>query len=279
MVQTTLSKFAKTKSPKKAGAKKTISKKDGKKAAKKVKKVKKVVDLPLCTDKPFTKTLSRPQAVIAGEVGPRVPIYKHVPFKPAKESDVTFPLVGFGTYGFKKEEVLSPVKDALAKGYRLIDTAQIYENEKFVGQAIAASKIPREELFITTKVWRSQHGYDRCKTSILKSLRQMKLDYLDCVLIHYPGCKSGWPLKKGTTSPPNWKPSMRHETWRALEDLQADGKIRVIGVSNYSQRHLEELMNHKGVRVTPQVLQVECHPKQAQYVFFLCSIELHRHVF
>ena len=145
----------------------------------------------------------------------------------------------------------------------LVDTAQIYDNEKFVGQAIAASKVPREELFITTKVWRSQHGYDRCKKSVLKSLRTMKLDYLDCVLIHYPGCKTGWPLKKGTTSPPNWKPSMRHETWRALEDLQTEGKIKVIGVSNYSQQHLDELLSK--CRITPQVVQMECHPKQAQW--------------
>eukprot|EP00400_MALV-I_sp_L67-5_P000871 gene871-784_t len=240
------------KSPKKKGSIQKVKKLKGKKD----------VVFEKSKLKPFAKFMSEKKLYVSqqNDIGPRMPVYKN-----KKDSGTRFPLVGFGTYGFKKEEALQPCKDALAKGYRLIDTAQIYENEKFVGQAIEQSKIPREELFITTKVWRSSHGYDRCKKSIMKSLRAMKLDYLDCVLIHYPGCKTGWPLKSGTTSPPNWTPSMRLETWRAMEDLQAEGKIKVIGVSNYCQRHIEEIINSKKTRVTPQVLQIELHPKQAQW--------------
>ena len=169
------------------------------------------------------------------------------------------PRIGFGTYKLKDGDAVTACTKALKAGYRLIDTASIYGNEKQVGEALRASKLPRSEVFITTKVWRSQHGYDRTITSVKKSLRALKLDYIDLVLIHWPGPKTGWPLKRGTVCPPEWTPSLRESgTWVALEDLVSEGKVRQIGVANYSIRQLKALL--AVCKVAPVVNQVECHP-------------------
>lgn len=178
-------------------------------------------------------------------------------------SGTIMPAVGFGTYKLKNEEVAGPVLTALKAGYRLIDTAQVYENEKGVGEALRKSGLGRGDVFIETKVWRSSHGYDRTMAACKKSLRNLGTDYVDLYVIHWPGCKTGWPLKRGTCCPPDWTPKMRDTgTWRAMEDLYTEGKVKAIGVTNYSIRHLQQLM--KSCRIKPMVNQVEFHPRLVQ---------------
>jgi len=173
--------------------------------------------------------------------------------------DVVMPVVGYGTYKLKKGEAFTPVLKALEVGYRLIDTAQIYENEGDVGKALKVSGIPRDKVCIETKHWRSSHGYDRTIKACKQSLKRLGVSYIDLYLIHWPGCKTGWPLPTGTCSPPDWTPKMRDNgTWRAMEQLHKEGKVKSLGVSNYSKRHLELLL--KTCKVRPSVNQVEFHP-------------------
>ncbi len=139
---------------------------------------------------------------------------------------------------------------------------QIYGNEKAVGRAIAKSGLPRESILVTSKVGRTKHGYDRARASCLQSLKGLGLEYIDLMLVHWPGAKTGWPLRRGELSPADWTPAMREETWRALEDLRAEGKLRNIGVSNYARHHLEQLL--RSCRIKPMVNQVELHPLHAQ---------------
>jgi len=173
---------------------------------------------------------------------------------------VHLPIVGFGTYKLKTNEVVEPLKVALGEGYVLIDSAQVYDNEREVGQVLCSK--PRCSYFIETKLWRSSNNYERCLTATRESIRLLQVDYLDLYLMHWPGCKTGYPLKKGVSCPPDWKPSMRNDAWRAMEDLYLAGKTRAIGVSNFSIRHLENLM--ETCRIKPMVLQVEFHPKLIQ---------------
>ena len=151
------------------------------------------------------------------------------------------PVVGFGTWqillnGTAKRAVM----EALAAGYRLIDTARIYGNEKGVGAGIRESGIPREDIFVTTKLWNSSHGRDKALAAFDGSLKRLGLDYVDLYLIH-------WPV-----------PGKRQETWKALEELQKSGRVRAIGVSNYMVHHLTELLEH--AEIPPAVDQVEFHP-------------------
>lgn len=173
------------------------------------------------------------------------------------------PAVGFGSYKLKKGEATTPITAALNAGYRLVDTAQVYENEGDVGAALRASGLPRADVFLETKVWRSSHGYDRTMQACRQSLRKLGVDYIDLYLIHWPGAKTGWPLKRGTVCPSDWTPAMRDTgTWRAMEQLVDEGKIRAIGVCNYSVRHLQQLL--KVCRIRPAVNQVEFHPRLVQ---------------
>jgi diketogulonate reductase-like aldo/keto reductase len=173
------------------------------------------------------------------------------------------PAVGFGTYKLKNDEVAAPVLSALKAGYRLIDTAQVYENEKGVGEAIRKSGLGRGDVFIETKVWRSSHGYERTTAACNQSLKKLGVEYIDLYVIHWPGCKTGWPLPKGTMCPKDWTPAMRDTgTWRAMEDLYKQGKVKAIGVTNYSIRHLKQLL--KVCRIKPMVNQVELHPRLVQ---------------
>ncbi len=158
------------------------------------------------------------------------------------------PIMGFGTYKALEQRGIESVKYALAKGYRLIDTAAIYENEEAVGKGIKASEVPREEIFLTTKVWRKELGYKQTKKAFRESLRKLNLDYVDLYLIH-------WPANAKNYS--NWQKT-NADTWRALEELQAEGKIRSIGVSNFWQEHLEALF--QTAKVIPAVNQIEFHP-------------------
>lgn len=179
------------------------------------------------------------------------------------KTNVVLPTVGFGTYRMKKGEAKKYVKEALNAGYRLIDTAQVYENEADVGEAIRASGVPRESCFIETKVWRSSHGFERTIKACNQSLRKLGTSYIDLYVIHWPGAKTGWPLPRGVSAPKDWTPKMRDEgTWRAMEQLYEEGKVRAIGVTNYSVRHLKTLL--KSCKVRPMVNQVELHPLLTQ---------------
>ncbi|THE09428.1 aldo/keto reductase [Bacillus timonensis] len=157
---------------------------------------------------------------------------------------VKMPCVGFGVFKVKDgEEVVNSVKTALENGYRSIDTAAIYGNEEGVGRAIAESNVPREELFITTKVWNANHGYESTLSAFDISMEKLGIDYLDLYLIH-------WPLpSKGKYI----------ETWKALEKLYKDGRVRAIGVSNFKIHHLEEIIEK--CEIIPMVNQVEYHPR------------------
>jgi len=158
---------------------------------------------------------------------------------------VKMPRLGFGVFKVKEgEEVVDAVKAALAAGYRAIDTAAAYRNEEGVGQAIRESGIPREELFITTKVWNSDQGYESTLEAFESSRSKLGLDYLDLYLVH-------WPVK-----------GKYKDTWRALEKLYSDGVVRAIGVSNFQIHHLDDIFEDN--TVVPAVNQIEYHPLLTQ---------------
>lgn len=157
---------------------------------------------------------------------------------------VKMPVVGFGVFQVKdEEECKRVVLDAIDAGYRLIDTAQSYGNEEAVGKAIQETSVPREELFITTKVWISNYGYEKAKASVEESLKKMQLDYFDLVLLHQP-------FKD------------YHGAYRALIDLYKEGKIKAIGVSNFYPDRLVDLA--LDTEVVPAVNQVEVNPFHQQ---------------
>jgi len=158
---------------------------------------------------------------------------------------VQMPWVGKGVWQVAEgEEVINTVKTAIKAGYRAVDTAMIYRNEVGVGQAIKESGVPREELFITTKVWNKAQGYESTLEAFEKSMDRLDLEYLDLYLIH-------WPVV-----------GKYKDTWRALEKLYADGRVRAIGVCNFKEHHLEDVM--KECTVVPMVNQVELHPQFSQ---------------
>lgn len=158
------------------------------------------------------------------------------------------PTVGFGTYKCTEQEGIESVKTALSMGYRLIDTAAIYGNEEAVGKAIKASGVSRDEICITTKLWRTELGYTSAKVEFEKSLQKLQLDYIDLYLIHWPANAKNYT---------DWQKA-NADSWRAMEELQAEGKIKSIGVSNFFQEHLEALA--ETARVTPAINQLEFHP-------------------
>ncbi|WP_081212261.1 aldo/keto reductase [Salegentibacter sediminis] len=161
---------------------------------------------------------------------------------------IELPMVGFGTYKATAKEGIEAVSTAISNGYRLIDTAAKYVNEEAVGKGIKASGVPREDIFITTKLWRENLGYRSTKIEFEKSLKRLKIDYLDLYLIHWPANAKNYD---------NWQKT-NADTWRAMEELQAEGKIRSIGVSNFFQEHLEALF--QTARVIPAINQIEFHP-------------------
>ena len=156
---------------------------------------------------------------------------------------VKMPLLGYGVYQISKEECEACVINAIKVGYRLIDTAQSYFNEEAVGNAIEKCGVPREELFITTKVWISNYGYDKTRESVLNSMKKLKVDYLDLVLLHQPfGDYYG--------------------AYHALEDLYNEGKLHAIGVSNFYPDRLSDICAFN--EITPQINQVETNPFNQQ---------------
>jgi diketogulonate reductase-like aldo/keto reductase len=154
------------------------------------------------------------------------------------------PIVGFGTWGLEDAEEM--IAYALESGYRHIDTAKIYGTEQAVGTAIADSGIPREEIFVTTKLWNDDQGYDTALEAIDESLDALGMDYVDLYLIHWPFTKE----MKGENK--------RKETWRAMEEIYKMGKAKAIGVSNYKLEHLKEMENY--AEIFPSVNEVEQHP-------------------
>ncbi|RMA94240.1 aldo/keto reductase [Priestia megaterium] len=158
---------------------------------------------------------------------------------------VKMPWLGLGVYKVEDgQEVVDSVKYAIKAGYKSIDTAKIYENEEGVGQAIKESGVSREELFVTSKVWNADQGYDTTIQAFETSLNKLGLEYLDLYLIH-------WPVE-----------GKYKDTWKALEKLYKDGKIRAIGVSNFQVHHLEDLITDAEVK--PMVNQIEFHPLLTQ---------------
>lgn len=152
---------------------------------------------------------------------------------------VKMPILGYGVYQISKEECERCVLDALEVGYRHIDTAQSYFNEEQVGNAIKKSKVPREEIFLTSKVWIEHYGYEECKKSVLESLRKLQTDYIDLMLLHQPFGDI-------------------YSAWRALVELYNEGKLRAIGVSNFYPDRLVEFANFN--KVKPMVNQIETNP-------------------
>ena len=151
------------------------------------------------------------------------------------------PTIGFGTWKIRlNNKAETAVFEALAAGYRLIDTARIYGNEKGVGKAIRESGVPRADIFVTTKLWNSDQGYEKGLKAFDDSLKRLDLEYVDLYLIH-------WPV-----------PVQRLESWRALEEIYKSGRAKAIGVSNFTVPHLEELLSH--LSIVPSVNQVEFHP-------------------
>lgn len=156
---------------------------------------------------------------------------------------VRMPMLGYGVYQVTKDECERCVLDALKAGYRSIDTAQAYFNEEEVGAAIEKSGVKREEIFLTSKVWIENYGYENCRKSVEASLKKLRTDYLDLMLLHQPF-------------------SDYYGAWRALEDLYEEGKLRAIGVSNFYPDRMVDIASF--ARIRPMVNQVETHPFNQQ---------------
>lgn len=158
---------------------------------------------------------------------------------------IKMPVLGYGVYQVTKEECERCVLDALKAGYRSIDTAQSYFNEEEVGSAIKKSGVPREEIFLTSKVWIENYGYDACKKSVEESLKKLKTDYLDLMLLHQPFADY-------------------YGAWRALEDLYKEGRLKAIGISNFYPDRMVDIASFAEIR--PMVNQVEVHPFNQQII-------------
>lgn len=159
---------------------------------------------------------------------------------------VEMPQLGFGVWQVPDDEAANAVGTAIQAGYRSIDTAAIYENETGTGKAIAASGVPRDELFVTTKLWNSEHGYDSTLRAFDDSLAKLGVDYVDLYLIHWPVPAKGAYV----------------DTYKAFEKIYADGRAKAIGVSNFFPEHLERLIGETSV--VPAVNQIELHPHLQQ---------------
>ncbi len=163
------------------------------------------------------------------------------------QNGVKMPKIGYGTYKCTDGSDARTVHMALEAGYRLLDTAAVYKNEEYIGEALRESRILREEVFLTSKVWKTDLGYEKTKKSFEDSLVRLQTDYLDLFLLHWP---------KSSPDCPDWK-KLVQESWKALEEFYHQGKVRAIGVSNFLPHHLKVLLESADVR--PMVDQLELH--------------------
>lgn len=165
---------------------------------------------------------------------------KDINYKIKLNNGIEIPQFGLGVYLTKPSECVNACLRAFEAGYRHIDTASMYGNEKEVGEAVRVSGLPREEIFVTTKLWNDDHGFDKALKAFDKSLKKFGLDYIDLYLIHWPGTDK------------------RKEAWKALEKIYQSGQCKAIGVSNYMIHHVEELFTY--ANIIPAVNQCEFHP-------------------
>ena len=165
---------------------------------------------------------------------------------------VQIPAAGFGTYKAADGKSADVIRMAVECGYRCFDTASFYGTETYLAQAVRESGISRDDLFIVSKLWKTEMGYENVKTAFARTLENLKTDYLDLYLIH-------WPLPDPEYT--DWK-ALDRETWRAMEDLYMEGKIRAIGVSNFLPHHIENILSD--CRIKPAVNQIEYHPGYSQ---------------
>ena len=162
---------------------------------------------------------------------------------------VTIPCVGYGTFRTPADVAEQAVADAIEVGYRHIDTAAVYGNEEAVGKGIKDSGIDRHRLFVTSKLWNTERGYESTKKALDESLEKLGMDYLDLYLIHWPANQKQFGDRAA---------EINAETWRAMEDAYHEGKIRAMGLSNFMPHHVIDLM--KTAKVAPAVDQIEVHP-------------------
>lgn len=167
-------------------------------------------------------------------------------------NDMKIPCVGFGTYKAAERNNVEVLKTAIEAGYRYFDTASFYQTEDFLGQAIRESNLPREDFFLVSKMWKDEMGYQQTKDALEKSLKRLGTDYLDIYLIHWP---------RPSADCENWK-ELDLETWRAMEELQKEGKIRGLGLSNFLPHHIKNILENGTVK--PVVNQLELHPGYMQ---------------
>lgn len=166
---------------------------------------------------------------------------------------IEIPAIGFGTWLLEGEKVIKPLKIALTKGYTHIDTAAIYKNEKEIGTVLKAENVDRSKLFITSKCWNSERGYEKAMAAFEQTLADLQTDYLDLYLIH-------WPANE-TQFPDNWA-ELNAGTWQAFEEIYKSGKAKAIGVSNFNINHLKALF--ETAEIKPMVNQIEIHPGHSQ---------------
>ena len=167
-------------------------------------------------------------------------------------NDMKIPCVGFGTYKAAEGNNVEVLKTAIESGYRYFDTASFYQTEDFLGRAIRESNLPREDFFLVSKMWKDEMGYQQTKDALEKSLKRLGTDYLDIYLIHWP---------RPSADCENWK-ELDLETWRAMEELQKEGKIRGLGLSNFLPHHIKNILENGTVK--PVVNQLELHPGYMQ---------------
>lgn len=165
---------------------------------------------------------------------------------------VKIPCVAYGTYKAKDENGADIISAAVEEGYRYFDTASFYETESYVAEAISRSGLPREDFFIATKLWKEEMGYEESLAACERSLKRLNTDYIDLYLIHWP---------KPTPDYEDWK-QLDLDTWRALEKLYKEGKVRAIGVSNFLPHHLDNILEN--CEVKPMVDQIEYHAGYTQ---------------
>ncbi len=198
--------------------------------------------------------LKIPAALNRGRFSAEVPVFSSIADKLVLPNGIRMPGIGFGTWQVPADSALeNAISSALELGYRFFDTAQIYGNASAIGRSLLASALPREEVYISSKIWTSHRSYDGVMRAFSDIVEQLKVSYLDQLLIH-------WPATQG--EPMIWQ-SQNAGTWRALEDLHDQGAVRVIGVSNFLPHHLVPLLAR--ARIRPMVNQLEIHPGYPQF--------------